>query len=297
MRYWFNGLLIIILIGCKTDEQVLSIQIESKVDTTLARIGDIITFDVISHFADDRILLFPDMQENESMEIRSKSILKTYDLSDRVKFEIVFWDTGGFTIPEYPVQVLNADSTVDFTIKTDSVNINVISMLAGTDDRSLRPIKDPVALKEPLDWYKWLLILVLIVLVLILFGLWQRRIKKPQLEKISVSEKQSAKDIAIVRLDELQKLIKVDCKTFYLHLSFMIREFIENQYYIRALEMTTGEIRKFRDALDLDNDFIGIINILNRADLAKFAKYEFNVSERQSDFDWISNFISNINEE
>lgn len=294
MRY-ISIILILLFIGCKTEEQLSSIQVESNVDTTLARIGDVINFNVITHFSDGKNLFFPDIQENESMEVRTKSILMKNNEPQSVNFEIVFWDTGKFVIPEYPVQIINTDSTVDFSIKTDSISVTVISMLDGAEDTNLRPIKDPVPIKEPINWYRWLLAILLVFLIMILIGLWKRRIKNAPLEKIVVSENQSAKDIANVRLDELQKLIRIDCKTFYLHLSFLIREFIENQYYIRALEMTTNEIRQYDNELDLEKDQLkDIINILNRSDLAKFAKYNFEISERESDYKWIKNFIISL---
>jgi len=298
MRLRIVLLIVILFIGCQTDEQYNSIQVESEIDTTLARIGDVLKFNVRTHFADDRIVSFPDIEENESMEIRSKSVFVKNDVTNSVNFEIVFWDTGSFVIPAYPVQILNADSTIDFSILTDSANVNVISMLEGAEDTNLRPIKDPEPLKEPINWRRWLLAFLLAFLVMVLIGLWRRRIKKQPLGKISSSENQSAKDIAIARLDELQKIIKVDNKTFYLHLSFLIREFIENQYYLRALEMTTNEIRNFESEMDLDkNNFKGIMDILNRADLAKFAKQKFTITKRQSDYDWISDFIVNFNED
>jgi hypothetical protein len=57
--------------------------------------------------------------------------------------------------------------------------------------------------------------------------------------------------------------------------------------------MTTTEIRVFKDDMELGkNNFTGIINILKRSDLAKFAKYDFTVPERQSDYDWIYKFIN-----
>ena len=291
----FGQLLILIfLIGCSSQESYDSVQIESNVDTTLARIGDVVNYNVISHFSKDRIVQFPDMPETESMEIRSKNVFVKNNNPINVIFEIVFWDTGTFYIPEYPVNFLKADSTLDFSIKSDSIKINVLSMVAGAENKSLRPLKDPVALKEPLNWYRIILLIILLFLILILLGLWRKRLKKPDLKKISVSASKSARDIAIARLGDFENTIKMDSKTFYLHASFIIREFIENQFYVRALEMTTNELRTFENEIVLDKkDFKSIINILNRADLAKFAKYEFSISDRKSDYDWIAEFLRN----
>lgn len=284
-----------LIIGCSNSGKYNSVQIESNVDTTLARIGDVINFNVLTHFADTHIVQFPDITDTESMEIRSKNIYARSNAPTKVSFEIVFWDTGSFHIPQYSVNFLKPDSTLDFSIKSDSIKINVLSMVAGADDKSLRPLKEPIAISEPLDWrFIWLMAL-LVILILILIGLWRKRIKKPDLEKITVSKNQSAEDIAYLRLVELEKMISMDSKSFYIYLSFLLREFLENKYYLRALEMTTNEIRSFKEEINMDiGSFTGMINILNRADLAKFAKYKFAKNEHKADFDWISKFLGNL---
>ncbi len=295
LRIFF--IFIILFIGCEHDNDSASLQIQTDIDTTVARIGDVLNLNIISENLRERIVLFPDIQETESMEIREKILVKKRSKPYKVSFQIVFWDTGSFTIPEYSVEILRADSTKDLIINTDAIDIKIISMLTGVEDTNLRPIKDPIALKNPINWYRWTLAFILLFLLLSLLGLWRKRIRRKPLEKIEVSEFQSAKDIAIARLDELKKLINANNKIFYLQASFILREFIENQYYVRALEMTTNEISKFESNYVLNkDDFNNLINLLNRADLAKFAKFEFTAHDRQDDYKWIRYLISNFDD-
>ena len=294
LRIFF--ILIIVFIGCESENDSASLQIQADIDTTVARIGDVINLDIISDNLGERIALFPDIQETESMEIREKVLVTKRSKPYKVSFQIVFWDTGSFTIPKYSVEILKADSTKDLIIDTDAIDINIISMLTGVEDTNLRPIKDPIALKKPINWHRWTLAVFLLFLLLSLLGLWRKRIRRKPLEKITVSEFQSAKDIAISRLEELKKLLIADNKIFYLQASFILREFIENQYYIRALEMTTSDISKFESNFVLNkDDFNNFVNLLNRSDLAKFAKFEFTINNRQDDYNWMLNFISNLN--
>jgi len=294
LRIFF--ILIILFIGCESDNDSASLQIQTDIDTTVARIGDVLNLNIISENIGEKIIVFHDIQETESMEIRDKKLVTKHSKPYQVSFQIVFWDTGSFTIPEYSVEILNTDSTKDMIINTDAIDIRIISMITGAKDTNLRPIKDPIALNKPINWYRWTLAVILLFLLLSLLGLWRKRIRREPLEKIEVSEFQSAKDIAIVRLDELEKLINADNKIFYLQASFILREFIENQYYVRALEMTTSEISKFESNYALNRKyFTNLINLLNRADLAKFAKFEFTVQDRERDYKWMQNFISNLN--
>lgn len=293
----FIFLLLVIFVGCQTDDITTTLNIQTDIDTTIARIGDVLNLNIISQNADSRIVVFPDIQETESMEIRDKKIITKWKKPYQVNFQIVFWDTGSFQIPPYHVEFLKADSARDVIIETDPIDIKIISMLTGAEDTNLRPIKDPVAIKNPINWYRWILAVILFLLLLALLILWRRRIKKVPLKKIEVSEYQSAKDIAIARLNDLEKLIRNKNKIFYSQSSFIIRELIENKYYIRALEMTTGEISKFEYSNDLQkNTFKTVIDLLNRADLAKFAKYEFTVQDREEDYKWMQNFIANLHD-
>ena len=293
LRIFF--LLIILFIGCESENDSTSLQIKTDIDTTVARIGDVLNLIIISENVGERIVVFPDIQETESMEIREKILVTKRSKPYQVSFHIVFWDTGSFTIPEYSVEILKADSTKDLIINTDAIDIKIISMLTGVEDTNLRPIKDPIALKKPINWYRWTLAVILFFLLFSLLILWRKRIRREPLEKIEVSEFQSAKDIAIARLDELNKSLNADNKIFYLQASFILREFIENQYYVRALEITTAEIGEFQSVYELQKDkFKSLINLLNRADLAKFAKFEFTNDDRQDDYEWILKFISNF---
>lgn len=289
----FILLLIVLFIGCESENNTGSLQVQSDIDTTVARIGDVLNLTIVTQNAGERIVIFPDIQETESMEIREKVILSKRNKPYQVNFQIAFWDTGSFTIPQYSVQILKPDSTKDIVVESDSITIEIISMLEGAEDTNLRSIKDPVPIKQPIDWIRWLLAILLLLLILLFLGLWRKRVKNKPLEKIEVSKYLSAKESALARIDNLKKLINTDDKTFYLHASFILREFIENQYYIRALEMTTGEIKKINTDIVLNRSiFNGVVNLLGRADLAKFAKYEFSINDREADYNWMLKFIT-----
>ena len=64
-------------------------------------------------------------------------------------------------------------------------------------------------------------------------------------------------------------------KTFYFELSQIIREFLEHEYFIRVLEMTTEEIREVLPQFEGEKEWEeSLMNLLERADKVKFAKDE-----------------------
>ena len=71
----------------------------------------------------------------------------------------------------------------------------------------------------------------------------------------------------------MDDLSSANVRTFYFELSQIIREFLEHEYFIRVLEMTTEEIREvlphFKGKIEWEKN---LMNLLERADKVKFAK-------------------------
>ena len=62
-------------------------------------------------------------------------------------------------------------------------------------------------------------------------------------------------------------------KLYFLHLSEILRRYFERRYQIRALELTTYELKNaFKDRLSAEQRQL-IDDVLSFCDLAKFAKY------------------------
>jgi len=83
-------LLAILFIGCETDNNSASLQVQSDIDTTVARIGDVLNLSFVTQNTGERIVIFPDIQETESMEIRDKVILSKRNKPYQVNFQIAF---------------------------------------------------------------------------------------------------------------------------------------------------------------------------------------------------------------
>ena len=104
-------------------------------------------------------------------------------------------------------------------------------------------------------------------------------INKKTTEKYKNTIKKKVIPAHLIALEKLNKLKKEEIwkqgkvKEFQSQLTFILREYLENRYNIRALEQTTGEILQSLYNIDMDNKDINIIkNILQIADMVKFAK-------------------------
>ena len=192
--------------------------------------------------------------------------------------EFIFsvWDTGKVTIPPITINLFNSDSIFDFAIETDSIVIEVVSLVDLTNNQNMKPIKGPMPIKTILPIRKISLILLLSIILYGLYYIYGKRIKNIDGEIKSKINIDPADKIALMKLDILIResdYTKINIKEFYVNLSYILREYVENSVYIKSLEMTTEEIIRNKDFFPFNNDDIDIwLDILNRADLSKYAK-------------------------
>ena len=278
IKIFFYITLILFLNTCGKDESLNgSFQLSVSTDTSSAAIGDLIKFRIQTEFLGDNYLAIPETQFNEPLEVRQLEPL--YNENGKIAgidYILSVWDTGMVVIPTIAVNVFKPDSTLDFVVNTDSLEINVVSMIAKTGSQSMRPIKGPVPVSR-----RWPMTTIILVLLLagILYGLYViygKRIPTEHIEVETVQSSKPADEMALEKLNHLKGskyLQRGEIKEFYVQLSYILREYVENSVYIKTLEMTTEQIKQYRSVIPFDRDQLGIwMDILQRADLSKYAK-------------------------
>ena len=270
--------LIIFLNTCGKDESLSgSFKLYVSTDTSSATIGDLIKFRIQTESLGENYLVIPGTKFNEPLELRElKPIYNEIGKITGLDYILSVWDTGMVVIPTIAVNVFKPDSTLDFVVNTDSIEINVVSIVAKTGSQSMRPIKGPVPVSR-----RWPMTTIILLLLLagILYGLYViygKRIPTEHIEVETVQSSKPADELALEKLNHLKGskyLQRGEIKEFYVQLSYILREYVENSVYIKTLEMTTEEIKKYRTVFPFDRDQLSIwIDILQRADLSKYAK-------------------------
>jgi len=281
------------LLTCSKEKSINSVEINSIVDTLQTTIGEPIYYTLNVNHSDTIIIQFPDWEFDNFLELRNLST-KNENNKTVARLEIVFWDTGLISIPELNINFLNRDSTLAYSMKSDSLGIEVVSIkdknpsLTDISDDIL-PIKEPVPinLSMPLA-----LIIQVVLLVILLFGiilLWRKRVSAAVPIGNHSKRAENPAHIAMKKLDELRKFDldqENHKKEFYIQLSFILREYLENSFFIRTLEMTTQEIDSNRNIIPFETDLIDkLIKVLSMADLVKYAKYDKNSDKCFSDLE------------
>ena len=239
----------------------------ATLDTNTILIGQQISFTISNEVNSTKI--WPSYNDFlvEGIEIIKASKIDTTDKIIRQQLTITSWDSGSFYIPS----IAFSENS-----KTEGLLINVLS-IELEEGAKLKDIKRPI--NEPLGWsdiWPWLLAILTLVLIILLFKKYLFT-KKEIEQNIKPTVTIPADIIALKELSELENAKiwqKGNIKEYHSQLSEIIRRYAENRFKFNALELTTDEIlNEMKPILD-ENLLTNLRILLQRADLAKFAKSE-----------------------
>ncbi len=257
------------------------------IDREIIKIGEQISVTlVLEGLSSDGVIwpTFTDTLGNGFELVQANKIDTSYqeDVKYRTlqqKLIITHFDSGHFWLKPFIFTI--GKNTV---LKTDSFLLHVQTIQVDTT-QAFQDIKGPYSVPFTLqDWllenWKYLVgaqvILILIGIGLILYFRYLK--KKKMIPLTPVKEIKSPKTIAIEKLDELKtkKLWQSGkYKEYHSLISTIVRQYIENQLNIPALEQTTYEILlSLRGAAISEESKAKLKQLLILSDLAKFAKEE-----------------------
>jgi hypothetical protein len=197
--------------------------------------------------------------------------------SSQLTITVVAWALGEFSTPPLPLTVSNPQGEL-VEVTAAPVVINVESVLTE-DDLALRDIKPQATLPLPL-WWPWLAAIGVLVLTGAL--LWWRREGEPAVPFI---DNRLPYQIALAELDEIAAsglAERGDFKGHYTQTTDVLRRYLDGVLGLITVEQTTAEIRRTIQPLSWPKETKKmLVNLLNEADLVKFAKVEPSVANAQ----------------
>jgi hypothetical protein len=224
---------------------------------------------------------FPEL----SVSNPAASLVQTYLEPMAVEYVFTFWDVGQIKLPGIPVRIVTGEDS-ERTIRTDSLSIIVASALTGQEG-DIREIKSMVPIRLTDPWSIWFRAGIIILLAGTVFLIWRTRQRHGSPlapEEIKLQPGRVAKK----GLKALRDLTyqPVDAGEHYLILSHLLRQYLEQRFLFRALEMTTSEIKDFMPAEVVDPETLMIIGqVLEHSDLAKFADVHHSAVQWQQDLE------------
>lgn len=262
-------------------------------DTNAILIGEQIIFKIECVDIDKTINwpLFNDTIVN-GIEIISKSEIdtisnsytdkKTYSFSQ--EYLITSWDSGAYYI---------APIKLNSSLSTEGLLLNVMSV--STDQNSeIKDIKEPFdAEYEFKDFLKWIILLLTIILIVYILKKYvfnkKEKVEKKIIKKIVPAHITALKELNNIEKKELWQSGKI--KQYHSGISEILRKYMEHRFKFIALELTTDEILSNIENTISREEHIELKQVLQRADLAKFAKSKPNEEENKQSMELAKRFV------
>lgn len=282
---------------------VSSAQVTSSIDSTTIKIGEQITYHIQVETDSTNLVVFPEGQTFSPLEMIESYDIDTIKNKDKFnlikKYGLTQFDSGAYTIPRQKIII------GDKTFFTDSLKVEVNNVVIDST-KGLYDIKPIIAVEKPgSNWWKYLLIILLIIGVIGFFMYWFIWRRKPltEAEQIALLPPYDRAKLALKKLDESHYLEHENLKDYYSDLTFIIRKYLDEKVYDRALESTTDELIKrlnlLKDGNQVDiskEDIKNLESILKRADLVKFAKSNPDIELAKMDRNTIDIEIDHVKE-
>jgi hypothetical protein len=279
-------------------------QVTSSIDSTKIKIGEQITYKIQVEADTTDLVIFPEGQTFSPLEMIESYEIDTTKKDSKYnfikKYALTQFDSGVYTIPRQKVII------GDKTFFTDSLKVQVNNIVVDTTKQGLYDIKPIIEVeKSASNFWRNLLIVLLILTIISALIYWFVWRKKPltEEEEIALLPPYDRAKMALKKLDESMYLQNEEIKEYYSELTFIIRKYLDEKVYDRALESTTDELiqrlKLLKDGNQIelsDEDIKNLETIFKRADLVKFAKSKPDIALAEIDRNTVDIEIDHVKE-
>lgn len=279
---------------------VFAQKVTSSVDTTRNKVGAEFLLTLKTIVGKNDKVKFPETKNFGALEIIESYKIDTVKKNESIelikKYRLTQFDSGKYSIPKIRV-VINGKP-----IFTDSIALEVTNVKVDTLKQKMYDIKTVQSAETSSNW--WIYVLIILFLILISLGIfWYLKIReKPQKEEEIVYTSPIEKATSLLQSLEKKELWqKGEVKSYYSELTDIVRNYIEEEIQIPAMESTTSELivslKKVasQKKLKLSHETLSNLEkVLQQADLVKFAKVKPLDFEIEEDKKRVTNSIVTI---
>ncbi|RAV29599.1 hypothetical protein DN748_08075 [Sinomicrobium soli] len=255
-------------------------EVSSVIDTTQIKIGEQLHFEIRVKTDTTALVVFPEGQTFTPLEMVEATDIDTFRTEDRFdlirKYALTQFDSGHYTVPRQKVVINNRE------FYTDSLRVTVNDIAVDTTAQKMYDIKPVQEVSGSYSgWIRFLLWGLLGALVIAAAVYWFFIRKKPltEEEKEALLPPFDRALLGLKKLEESRYLIQSQYKEYYSELTHIVREYLEEEIHISAMESTTEELvaklEMLQEAGKLKLEKSTIDNfkaVLQKADLVKFAR-------------------------
>jgi len=275
-------------------------KVTTSIDTTRNKIGAEFKLTLKTSVTNKDKVVFPKAKNFGALEVINSykiDTVKTNDKWELIKqYGVTQFDTGKFTIPRIPILINGKPSY------SDSLKVEVFNVKVDTLKQKMYDVKDVAQVETSSNWWKYLLgILLLAGIAALVYWLIKKYQNQPK-EEVPVYTSPIEKATSLLQQLETKELWqKGEVKGYYSELTDIVRNYIEEEIEIPAMESTTSELiaelRRVANQkkLKLSKETLeNLEKVLMQADLVKFAKVKPLDFEIEEDKKRISSTIVTI---
>lgn len=279
-----------------------------KFDSTDLLIGDEAKGNIILNAPEGSNVTFPYVTEhwkdkNFELKALSDQEVKNGDGGIQITTQnivLVFWDTGYYQLPPLPFVYIKDKSPDTFYAEVPLIRVDFPTGITG-DTAYVAPIKPIMGESKTLwdyiiDYQNIIFILLGLMAVAIVGYLAMKIVRAAQERRKKISPEERA-------MQELQRLLEAKLiqekrfADYHGAISSIIRAYLHNRFRLKALESTTQEVVKMVNFEHLpDHLQKEMKEVLETADLVKFAKASPLDSANQFAVDFIKKMIDAVQE-
>lgn len=283
------------------------VEVEGKVESTDVQVGKPFTLNLSLKVPYGWFVEWNDFTTDTLSEqldiIKRSDVERTADADSNVivrqQLTLMTFDTGQVQVP--PIALKYARSFDDpnrLKAYTDPIDLYSTTIAVDTTQAYkpiVEPIAAPVQMKEVFPW-----ILAVLLLALAAFGIWYwRKHRKTKVDAdgnivrgpVIPPYDKAVGDLETLRQQKLWQSGKV--KEYYSSLTDIAREYIEGQFGVNAVEMTTDDIlEEIKPLHFLQETYDKLKGTMEVADLVKFAKYSSSNLESENAMNSMTEFVN-----
>jgi len=263
-------------------------EVTASIDRDSLLIGEQIELQLSASADPEALILFPEGQTFYPLEVINESAIDTLSkrpqLSLRKTYKITQFDAGDYLIAPQQITINRNPFT------TDAIPVRINDVVVDTTAQGLYDIK-PLGQKipEPQSYWPYALITALIAIGLLIYFKRSREKKRV----ISPFEE------AIHSIDRLKQIELVEAASIYYSATSIFKTYLHRRLSLSTEQRTSKELIGLLDSLGQNETYYqqtkeqqtGLKELLNRAELYKFAKQSVTDAQRSADLLLVSQTI------
>lgn len=285
-RWWY--LLILAFCLCMTAKS--QVTVDAKIDSTHIFIGEHVGITLEVSADQGKKVELPDYDSLQHIIPGIEFVSSTKTDTNYInggkrmllskKYIITSFDTALYYIPPMVVKVGKDEfksknlALKVYTFDVDTLHLDSIFGIKGE-------------MEPPFVWEDWTLMLglsliVLVVALMLIYVVIRLKDNKPIIRHIRLKPRVAPHKVAMQNIERIKKekiWQSEDSKEYYTQLTDTLRKYINERYGFNAMEMTSDEIIQRLSEVNDEQAISELRDLLQTADLVKFAKYNALINE------------------